>query len=84
MSNKLAEIRTQSNFKLRELAIRARVSASTLSDIERYGYVPRLTTQQKIAQALDVEATIIWPETQSSSDSTVAKASGRTEQEKSK
>jgi transcriptional regulator with XRE-family HTH domain len=83
VSNKLAEIRIQSNFKLRELAIRARVSASTLSDIERYGYVPRSITQHKIAQALGVDVTRIWPDRRDSSADVAGKTPDNPDQENS-
>jgi transcriptional regulator with XRE-family HTH domain len=62
MSSKLTEIREASDIKMRQLAIRAGVSASTISDIERYGYVPRPVTQKKIANALEVEVMAIWPD----------------------
>jgi DNA-binding XRE family transcriptional regulator len=61
MSNKLTEIREALDIKMRQLAIRAGVSASTICDIERYGYVPRPVTQEKIASALEVEVMTIWP-----------------------
>lgn len=63
MSNHLKEQRIEVGCKMRELAIKAGVSASMLSDIERYNYQPREVTKEKIAEALGVEVSRIWPST---------------------
>ncbi len=61
MPNNLREIREESNFRMWELTARCGVSASTLSAIERYDYKPSSKTREKIAIALDVPVTDIWP-----------------------
>ncbi len=61
-SNRLKEFRRERELALWGLAARSGVSASTLSAIERWDYVPTLPVRQRIAEALGVEASAIWPE----------------------
>lgn len=63
MQNQLKAQRIEAGCRMRELAIRAGVSAAMLSDIERYDYHPRNATKEKIATALGVEVAQIWPST---------------------
>ncbi len=56
----LREIRKRKGLSLRALAVRARVSPATLSDIERHGYVPGPETRRRIARALGVREEEIW------------------------
>jgi DNA-binding XRE family transcriptional regulator len=59
VSNRLREIR--GNVKLLELAARIRCSPTTLHAIERYDHQPRESTKERIASALGVPISRIWP-----------------------
>jgi DNA-binding XRE family transcriptional regulator len=61
-SNRLRDLRREHGLALWGLAARAGVSASTLSAIERWDYLPTPPVRQRIADALGVEASAIWPE----------------------
>ncbi len=63
MSNKLREVRQGANCKMLELAARIGCSPSTLHAIERYDHQPREETKVRIATALSVEVSQIWPST---------------------
>lgn len=52
--------RTRRGVTLLALAIRARCSTQTIVAIERYGYVPIATTRDRLAAALEVDASAIW------------------------
>ena len=60
--NRLRALRNEQELALWGLAARAGVSASTLSAIERWDYLPTPPVRQRIAEALGVEASAIWPE----------------------
>jgi transcriptional regulator with XRE-family HTH domain len=60
--NRLRDLRQEYGLALWGLAGRAGVSASTLSAIERWDYLPTPPVRQRIAEALGVEASAIWPE----------------------
>lgn len=60
--NKLKELRRKKGMVMRELAVLSRVDASTLSTIERYGYVPGSEIRQRIARALGLQVEDIWPD----------------------
>ena len=59
--NHLRHIRTQRRLALWGLAARAGVSATTLSAIERWDYLPTLGVRERIAAALGVQAADVWP-----------------------
>jgi DNA-binding XRE family transcriptional regulator len=61
-SNRLRDLRREHGLALWGLAARTGVSASTLSAIERWDYVPTRPVRQRIADALGVELSAIWPE----------------------
>ena len=61
-TNRLRELRKEQGLALWGLAARTGVSASTLSAIERWDYLPTPPVRQRIAEALGVEASAIWPE----------------------
>jgi lambda repressor-like predicted transcriptional regulator len=61
-ANRLRDLRRDHGLALWGLAARSGVSASTLSAIERWDYLPTPPTRQRIADALGVEAAAIWPE----------------------
>jgi DNA-binding XRE family transcriptional regulator len=44
------------------LAVLAKVSPNTVLSIERWGHVPSEPVQRKIAEALQVQVSDIWPE----------------------
>jgi lambda repressor-like predicted transcriptional regulator len=60
--NRLRALRNEQGLALWGLAARAGVSASTLSAIERWDYLPTPPVRQRIADALGVDASAIWPE----------------------
>jgi lambda repressor-like predicted transcriptional regulator len=61
-ANRLWELRREHDLALWGLAARTGVSASTLSAIERWDYLPTPPVRQRIADALGVEPSAIWPE----------------------
>ncbi len=61
--NNLRAIRRSSALALWGLAARTGVSATTLSAIERWGYLPGPDVRRRLAEALQVDAQDIWPET---------------------
>ncbi len=60
--NHLRSIRTTQRLALWGLAARAGVSATTLSAIERWNYLPGPQVRRRIAAALEVTVAEIWPE----------------------
>jgi DNA-binding XRE family transcriptional regulator len=61
-TNRLRDLRGEHGLALWGLAARAGVSASTLSAIEKWDYLPTSPVRRRIAAALGVEASAIWPE----------------------
>jgi DNA-binding XRE family transcriptional regulator len=61
-TNRLRELRKERGYALWGLGAAADVSASMLSAIERWDYLPSRPVRQRIADALGVEASAIWPE----------------------
>jgi DNA-binding XRE family transcriptional regulator len=61
-NNRLKQFRQQQGLALYGLAAIARVSPTTLSAIERWDYRPRLEVRQRIAKALGVALSDIWPD----------------------
>jgi transcriptional regulator with XRE-family HTH domain len=59
--NKLRSMRKILGFSQQELMIAARVSIATLTAIERYGYVPGPKVREKLAQAMGLPVTKIFP-----------------------
>lgn len=60
-SNLLKALRTQRGLSNAAVAVPARVSTSTITLIERYGFEPRQETKDRIAAALGVDSRAIWP-----------------------
>lgn len=58
--NRLLELRTRRGLALRGLTALCRVSAATLSAIERWNYMPAAVTRERIARALEVSVEEIW------------------------
>jgi len=61
-NHRLREARTTANLALRGLTARSGVSATTLSAIERWGYLPAPETRSRIAAALGISISELWPE----------------------
>lgn len=62
-ANRLKELRTEAGVRVMQLAVAARCSSQTIGAVERFGLTPGQDTQSRIAQALGVDATEIWPAT---------------------
>jgi DNA-binding XRE family transcriptional regulator len=60
--NRLRELRQGQRLPLWGLAVRAGTTATTLSAIERWGYRPGADLCARIAAALKVPVSAIWPE----------------------
>ncbi len=60
MQNNLKEIRQSQKLASWGLSVKSGVSTSTITAIEKWDFVPSLTTQQKIATALEVDVEDIW------------------------
>ncbi len=61
-TNRLRELRQERELALWGLAARAGVSATTLSAVEKWGYVPSPRVRRRIAIALGVDVLAICPE----------------------
>jgi DNA-binding XRE family transcriptional regulator len=61
MDNRLRALRLERNLVQAELAVRARCSPGTVGAAERYGYRPSAAICQRLARALRVKITDIWP-----------------------
>lgn len=71
LGDRLRDFRQQRRFSLRELATRADVSASLLSQIENGKANPSVTTLHNIASALDVPLVYFFPSDQHKADDPV-------------
>ncbi len=60
-TNDLRRLRRDQGLALWGLAARTGVSATTLSAVERWGYMPSLHVRRRIADALGVDVLAIWP-----------------------
>ena len=60
--NRLRELRRERSLAQWGLAALTGVSASTISAIERWDYLPSPPVRRRISEALGVEASAIWPE----------------------
>jgi len=61
MESRLKEVRKAQGLAMYGLAAAADCSPATIVFIERYGHNPRPDTKQRLAKALGVEVTDIWP-----------------------
>lgn len=61
----LREIRRRCNVPMLGLATLARVSPATLTQIERFGYMPGPKIRERIANVLSVTPGDIWPQLES-------------------
>ena len=59
--NRLRELRCQRGLAMWAVAAQSRVNPSLLSGIERYDYQPSAPVRERIAVALGVAVTDIWP-----------------------
>jgi DNA-binding XRE family transcriptional regulator len=62
--NKFRQVRNVLGVPMIELAIKSRVSTATLVGIEKYGYTPGPGVRAKLAAALGVSESKLWPELQ--------------------
>ncbi len=62
----LRDLRGRRGWSQEQLAKRAGVSLTTVNRAERGVRVPTVMTQFRIAEALGVEPTVIWPEEEAS------------------
>jgi transcriptional regulator with XRE-family HTH domain len=63
MANKnFRQLRKKLQFSQLELSIVAQVSPAMVSAVEKYGYVPGVEVRAKLAGALGVKESVIWPE----------------------
>lgn len=60
-ANNLRAIRKQQKLSQTALAIIAEVGQPTIVSIEKYNWVPGYKVRTKLALALDVSASTIWP-----------------------
>jgi transcriptional regulator with XRE-family HTH domain len=58
---RLRELRRARGLSVMALAVGARCSATTITAIELYGYLPRRETRARVAEALGVEPNDLWP-----------------------
>lgn len=59
--NNLRRFRKLQGFTVRGLSVAAHVSTATIVAIELYGDIPAAKTREKIARALNVSSTTLWP-----------------------
>ena len=59
--NQLREYRTKLGIRQQELAVRAGVSPALLVAVERYGHLPGADVRARIAAAMGVSETTLWP-----------------------
>ena len=62
MKNRLRELRQRAGISQQQLAVKARMNPSTLTMIERYGYIPGAEVRLKIAKALKTTESELFPE----------------------
>jgi DNA-binding XRE family transcriptional regulator len=63
--NKLRYLRSAKRMSLRELAVEAGISTSTLVAVEKYSYLPSQDIRTRIAVALGIRESLIWPVSES-------------------
>lgn len=61
MTNNLRHLRRERGLAAWGVAVKSGVSTATLTAIEKWNYVPKRSTQERIANALQVQADEIWP-----------------------
>ena len=59
--NNLRRLRKLQGFTVRGLSVAAHVSTATIVAVELYGDIPAAKTCEKIARALNVSETTLWP-----------------------
>jgi transcriptional regulator with XRE-family HTH domain len=62
MQNRLRQLRRERGMPLLELAAKAQASTATISMIERFAHLPGIELRERLAQALGVPTTLIWPD----------------------
>ena len=61
MTNNLRRVRLEKGLAMWGLAVKAKVSTATLTGIEKWDYMPKQSTRERIASALQVSPGDIWP-----------------------
>lgn len=59
---KCLALRNALGYSQQQLAIMAKISPATIVAIEKYGYMPGAWVRKKLARALKVPETSVWPE----------------------
>ena len=54
--------RIKLGFRQQELAVQAGISPALIVAIERYGHLPGTDVRAKLAKALGVRESLLWPE----------------------
>jgi transcriptional regulator with XRE-family HTH domain len=62
VANRLRQLRRSQELPIYGLAVRASVSPTIVSSIERFDYRPGPKVRARLAQALGVSESDIWPE----------------------
>lgn len=62
MISNLRTIRLQKGLTISEVAVRSKTSQGTVVFVEKYGHTPKAETKVRLAQALDVPVSAIWPD----------------------
>ncbi len=60
--NRLRVVRREMQMAIIGLAAKSGISATTICGIEKWDYLPRLSTRSRIAVALNVAISEIWPD----------------------
>lgn len=58
--NNLEKVRKRAGLSSQGLAVKAKISTSTVTAIEKWDHAPQPVTRQKIAGALNVSVADIW------------------------
>jgi len=61
VANQLRQLRLRLSYSQLELSVAAEVSPAMVVAIERYGYTPGPDVRAKIAKALGVSESTLWP-----------------------
>jgi len=59
--NRLKEVRKEQNLSLADVAFAAGIGRTTLHDIEKERYIPRLDVARKLSKVLCASMEYLWP-----------------------
>jgi len=60
--NIVKETRLRLDLTIAEISVVSGCSSNTLVMVEKHNYLPKLRTRQKIADALKVDVSLLWPD----------------------